>query len=133
MKRSGAIRYRSSIERVNHDHIVDALRQSFADDRGKDRERGFTQRGPHADELVLSISGRSARTYGSKGQQRSLVLALKTAEIQLLNEKLGCAPIVLLDDVQVNSITREMRNFLSSWVGLKVRFSLRQPIRTFYS
>ena len=45
------------------------------------------------------LHGRSARIYGSKGQQRSLVLALKTAEIQLLNEKLGCAPIVLLDDV----------------------------------
>ena len=94
----GTIRYRSSID-VDNDKIAESLRSTWANDRSKDRDRGFTQRGPHADDLVISISGRSARVYGSKGQQRSLVLALKTAEIQLLNEKLGCAPIVLLDDV----------------------------------
>jgi DNA replication and repair protein RecF len=65
----------------------------------RDREKGFTSAGPHADDLALSLDGRTARLYGSQGQQRALVLALKIAEIENLRAALGRPPLLLLDDV----------------------------------
>jgi DNA replication and repair protein RecF len=65
----------------------------------RDREKGFTSAGPHADDLTLSLDGRGARLYGSQGQQRALVLALKIAEIENLRAALGRPPLLLLDDV----------------------------------
>jgi DNA replication and repair protein RecF len=65
----------------------------------RDREKGYTSAGPHMDDLVLSLDGRGARLYGSQGQQRALVLALKIAEIENLRAALGRPPLLLLDDV----------------------------------
>ncbi|HET9598301.1 MAG TPA: DNA replication and repair protein RecF, partial [Anaeromyxobacteraceae bacterium] len=65
----------------------------------RDRERGFTSVGPHMDDLALALDERGARSYGSQGQQRALVLALKIAEIENLRAALGRPPLLLLDDV----------------------------------
>jgi len=65
----------------------------------RDRERGYTSAGPHMDDLTLVLGGHGARPYGSQGQQRALVLALKIAEIENLRERLGRPPLLLLDDV----------------------------------
>lgn len=65
----------------------------------RDREKGFTSAGPHMDDLVLALGGKGARLYGSQGQQRALVLALKIAEIENLRAALGRPPLLLLDDV----------------------------------
>lgn len=64
-----------------------------------DIRSGFTTAGPHRDDLELRLNGLSVRSYGSQGQQRSAVLALKLAEAELLTGASGEAPIVLLDDV----------------------------------
>ncbi len=55
--------------------------------------------GPHRDDVEMTINGVPARTYGSQGQQRTLVLALKLAELELLEQVLGEPPLLLLDDV----------------------------------
>lgn len=55
--------------------------------------------GPHRDEVHLTINQTPARQYGSQGQQRTLVLALKLAELQLIEEVIGEPPLLLLDDV----------------------------------
>jgi DNA replication and repair protein RecF len=55
--------------------------------------------GPHRDEVNLTINSTPARQYGSQGQQRTLVLALKLAELQLIEEVIGEPPLLLLDDV----------------------------------
>ena len=64
-----------------------------------DVRSGFTCVGPHRDDLEITLGGLSARMYGSQGQQRSAVLALKLAEAQALSQLTGETPIVLLDDV----------------------------------
>ena len=64
-----------------------------------DSERRFTSVGPHADDLGLLFGDRAARTYGSQGQQRAVVLALKIGEIENLRAHLGQYPLLLLDDV----------------------------------
>jgi len=61
--------------------------------------QGTTLVGPHRDELELTINQTPARQYGSQGQQRTLVLALKLAELQLIEEVVGEPPLLLLDDV----------------------------------
>lgn len=58
-----------------------------------------TMVGPHRDEVELTINQTSARQYGSQGQQRTLVLALKLAELKLIEEVIGEPPLLLLDDV----------------------------------
>ncbi len=61
--------------------------------------QGTTLVGPHRDEVDLTINNTPARQYGSQGQQRTLVLALKLAELQLIEEVVGEPPLLLLDDV----------------------------------
>lgn len=61
--------------------------------------RGITVAGPHKDDVDFLIGDWSAITYGSQGQQRSVVLALKIAELELLSQRLNSAPLLLLDDV----------------------------------
>jgi len=75
--------------------LLDAL----AEARPKDVQRGVSTVGPHRDELELTLDGLPSRTHASQGEQRSLALALQLAAHQLATERLGTAPILLLDDV----------------------------------
>jgi len=79
--------------------IADQLAERLEADRRRDAARGSTSAGPHADDLELLLEGRPARLYASQGQTRALVLAMKIAEIEHLTERLGDAPVLLLDDV----------------------------------
>ncbi len=79
------------------------IRKRFADlltkVRAREVEAGVTLIGPHRDDMVFLLDGRDLRTYGSRGQQRTTALALKLAEVQVLEEALGASPVLLLDDV----------------------------------
>lgn len=55
--------------------------------------------GPHRDDLKIMVNGIDVRTYGSQGQQRTAALSLKLAEIELVKQKIGDDPVLLLDDV----------------------------------
>lgn len=61
--------------------------------------RGSTSIGPHRDDISLVLDNRSLRSYGSQGQQRTAVLSLKLAELELLRQYTGQTPVLLLDDV----------------------------------
>jgi len=65
----------------------------------RDLERGSTGVGPHRDDVVLSSGPRDLRSFGSQGEQRLTVLALLLAEAELISERRGFAPLLLLDDV----------------------------------
>ena len=67
--------------------------------RSEDLRRMTTTVGVHRDDLHITIDGKEARTYGSQGQQRSAVLSLKLAELELAERVRGEAPILMLDDV----------------------------------
>jgi DNA replication and repair protein RecF len=67
--------------------------------RPSDVERGFTQHGPHRDELLLLRDGRELKSFGSQGEQRLALLALLLAERAVLTEERGAPPLMLLDDV----------------------------------
>ena len=100
------IKYKSS--------VLDALNISEIDDESFTEEnltkvmmkksfddimRGSTKIGPQHDDLEFYINDLDAKMYASQGQQRSIVLSLKLAEINYLKEKTGTYPVLLLDDV----------------------------------
>ena len=67
--------------------------------RGAEIARGSTLAGPHRDELLISINAREARTYGSQGQQRTAVIAIKLAVLDLATARHHATPLLLLDDI----------------------------------
>ncbi|PYZ96264.1 DNA replication/repair protein RecF [Alteribacter lacisalsi] len=86
-------------EQMDLSTMKDRMKEAFS--RTGDREiyRGTTLIGPHRDDLRFDVNGRDIQTYGSQGQQRTTALSLKLAEIELIYEKVGEYPILLLDDV----------------------------------
>jgi DNA replication and repair protein RecF len=75
------------------------LDAALAAGRTEDVRRQITLVGPHRDELEIVLAGLPARTYASQGEQRCIALALRLAAHQVVAERLGAPPLLLLDDV----------------------------------
>ncbi len=86
------LHYKSELNERPFDEILLAARQ-------KDFVNEFTTSGVHRDDLVLRIGGYPLRKYGSQGQQKSFLIALKLAQYALVAEACGERPILLLDDL----------------------------------
>lgn len=67
--------------------------------RRRDILRGTTEMGPHKDDITFNINGKDVRAFASQGQQRTLVLSSKLAELELIRQETGEYPVLLLDDV----------------------------------
>lgn len=78
---------------------AEALAEKLAAVRGSELRAGFCLTGPHREDLDLHLDDQPARIYGSQGQQRSCVLAMKLAEATVVGEFFGEHPVLLLDDV----------------------------------
>lgn len=76
-----------------------------------DKKRGLTTVGPHRDDMILKVNGFDVKIYGSQGQQRTVVLSLKLAEIELIKGEVGEYPVLLLDDV-MSELDLERQNYL---------------------
>lgn len=74
------------------------LAEALALAHGEERARGVTPVGPHRDDLSLDLDGHSAQAYGSRGEARTVALALRVAEYRLLEEKHAEPPVLLVDD-----------------------------------
>ncbi|HEV7454145.1 MAG TPA: DNA replication and repair protein RecF [Candidatus Saccharimonadales bacterium] len=81
-----------------------------------DKLRGFTASGPHRDDLGVSIDGHPASESASRGETRTLVLALKVLELQLLEQLRDMRPILLLDDV-FSELDGKRRQALTAFVA----------------
>lgn len=91
---------------------------------GEERARGVTVVGPHRDDLLLELADASVQAYGSRGEARTVALALKTAEYRLLTERHGEEPVLLLDD-----FSAELDSQRRDWL-LKLAASVPQAIAT---
>ena len=78
--------------------LAEAYRRRLAAVRQKELWNGVSLVGPHRDDLAVELDGREVAAHASRGQQRTIILALKLAETDLLGED-GPRPVVLLDDV----------------------------------
>jgi DNA replication and repair protein RecF len=81
----------------------------------RDLVRGTTGLGPHLDDLGVLSAGRDLRVFGSQGEQRLAVLALLLGEAELLEERRGVRPLLLLDDV-LSELDADRRRILAERV-----------------
>lgn len=86
------IRYRSDLDKAP---LYDLLRENLA----KDRLLGFTSCGIQRDDLIFTMDGDPIRKIGSQGQQKSFLISLKFAQYEIMKQKYGFAPMLLLDDL----------------------------------
>ena len=87
--------YRPGARNLEAGAFLEELREA----RETDLRFCFSSKGPHKDDIQILLDGRSAKAFGSQGQKRSAVLALKLAEASLLEDQTGESPVILLDDV----------------------------------
>lgn len=92
------VRYRTCAQGADLAERTEALRQQFAGSRAGEVRRRMCLAGPQKDEVVFTLDDKPARHFGSRGQVRSLVLALKLAELVAARER-GDVPMFLLDDL----------------------------------
>lgn len=97
-----------------------ALRAELESRRRDERTRSVTLVGPHRDDIVLKVGGRDARSFGSQGQQRTIALAWKLAEVEMVEEVLRRKPVLLLDDV-MSELDAERRAALSDVVASEIQ------------
>ncbi len=118
------LRYASNVERGPAEGNADALRRRLRETADKEIWNGATLVGPHRDDLVFESDGRELTEFASRGQQRTAILALKLAELDLLTALDGRPPLLLLDDV-FSELDPERRAHLVRRIG-----SLPQAIVT---
>lgn len=111
------------------DDVAGVLLTGLARRRAIDERRRHTTFGPQSDDLVIALSGRPAREHASQGQLRSLVLALKLAELGLAEQRRGEAPVLLLDDVpsELDATRRERLFETIGALGCQTLISLAEP------
>ena len=101
----------SDRETVKNEYI-----KVFTQSIDKESIQGISLFGPHRDDIDIKINGKSARLYSSQGQQRSIVLALKLAEGEVIRELSEEYPVFLFDDV-LSELDKKRRNYVLSGKG----------------
>ncbi len=74
----------------------------FARHRQRELGLGVTLTGPHKDDFVMTLNGQETRAYGSEGQQRACVIALRLAEWKRVHEEGDEKPLMLIDDIGIS-------------------------------
>lgn len=100
---------------LERDALAELLLERLSEGRAEDLRRRQTCVGPHRDDVLFLVSGRDARSFASQGQQRTVALALKMAEVTLAGEILGSRPVLLLDDV-MSELDERRRSAVVSFV-----------------
>ena len=91
----------------NKEEFLKELKRNF----DLDIQRGYTTKGIHRDDFFVYINGKPVNIYGSQGQNRTAILSLKLAELEVIYEEIGEYPILLLDDF-MSELDKKRRNNL---------------------
>jgi len=96
-REAASIRYRQ--QEVDQQELEKELLKELEQQREQERRYGMTLSGPHRDDVHFLLDGRPLRTFGSQGQQRSFILALKTAQALDIEQRFSEPPLLLFDDL----------------------------------
>ena len=107
-----AIAYQAQFDSANYETLI---LKKLESDRDLDFLRGFTARGPHREDFVVTYNGHEAAETASRGEVRTAVLALKILELQLIDMISDHRPIILLDDV-FSELDGSRRKLLTSYI-----------------
>ncbi len=105
-----------ALGRKNIDETICLFPEIMENKMEQEIERKTVLIGPHRDELMIDLNGKSARLFGSQGQQRSMVLCLKLAEMEIIKSKKDEYPILLLDDV-LSELDEFRREYLLKYIN----------------
>ena len=99
-----SVKYSSNFLSEDKDlYEIEEIKQAFTNSLNERKEEEYRRCqaciGPHRDDIIFYINNQEATKYASQGQQRTVVLALKLSELDIITEKTGDEPILLLDDV----------------------------------
>lgn len=83
---------------ASESHLADLFRARLAQLQTKEIYQGATLVGPHRDDLHFLVNDKDMQSYGSRGQQRSVALSLRLAELRYMTNRTGEQPILLLDE-----------------------------------
>lgn len=103
--------YKTTCDFITAPEGREVLYRQFYHHRDRDIYNGNAGLGPHRDDLEFYINGKDAKKYGSQGQQRTIALSLKLAEIRIARQMLGEGPVLLLDDV-LSELDLDRQRFL---------------------
>jgi DNA replication and repair protein RecF len=100
-KEKFSIRYDCNFleDEIETEEILEKFKQKLKERKELEIIRAQSLVGPHRDDIIFYINNQEATKFASQGQQRTVVLALKLAELDIIKEKLGESPVLLLDDV----------------------------------
>lgn len=90
--------------------------------------RGFTTKGIHRDDFNIFINNKEVSVYGSQGQNRTVVLSLKLAELQVIKDDIDDYPILLLDDFMSELDSNRRKSFLNNIENTQVIITCTDPI-----
>jgi len=93
------VAYAGQVQGASADERAEGYRRLIIEKRERERWQGTTLVGPHREDLAVAVGERPLPTFASRGEQRSVVLALKLAEAEWIGSHAGEPPIFLLDDV----------------------------------
>ena len=112
-----SLKYMSCIGRFSTDAEFDAadvtnrLREKISSSYKREMEYGETMVSPHREDIVFEINNRDAKAFASQGQQKTIVLVEKLAEVKLIKEDINETPVLLLDDI-MSELDRKRQKFV---------------------
>lgn len=124
------LRYNCSFSQDNNADIKQlegSYLEKLFESRKNDIKLGYTYHGAQRDDMEILINELDSRAYGSQGQKRSAVLALKLAESELLSQSIGEQPVALLDDVMSELDSLRQTYLLNRLEGWQVFISCCDP------
>jgi DNA replication and repair protein RecF len=125
---SGALSGEKEIHEISYlPSFSDRYLQQLEKNRAREKELGFTILGPHRDDIAFSIGGKSARTFGSEGQKKTAIAALRLAEWQRLLASLNEPPIMAIDELGL-PLDETRGNFLWNNLGKLGQVFITTPL-----
>lgn len=109
--------YITGVENV--ENASEELYNMLTKNRQKDSEKGSTSVGPHRDDFSIKINKIDTRSFGSQGQQRTAILTIKFASIEIIKSITGDSPVLLLDDVLSELDINRQKYILNSLNGIQ--------------
>jgi DNA replication and repair protein RecF len=106
--------------RTEASDVAEAMRTEMERRHSEERRRLVTLVGPHRDDIVLEVGAKDARSFASQGQQRTIALAWKLAEVAVVEDVLRRKPVLLLDDV-MSELDADRRAALSEVVTSEIQ------------
>lgn len=114
-------------ESLDQEAIQEVILRKLNANREQDIFRGYTSLGPHRDDLDISLNDLPLKIYGSQGQQRTFVLALKMAELKVIEEITRQAPVLLLDDIMSELDGKRRKQLVTSLENIQIFITCTDP------